>query len=50
MTSLSERLPSVALDGSTAAPERSGAIERLRAGELCAIFTVDIFNEGEPAQ
>ncbi len=39
-------LPSVALDGDTDAETRLGAIRRLRRGELRAIFTVDIFNEG----
>ncbi len=39
-------LPSVALDGETNAAERAEAVRRLRRGELRAIFTVDIFNEG----
>jgi superfamily II DNA or RNA helicase/HKD family nuclease len=39
-------LPAVALDGSTDAETRLSAIEQLRRGELRAIFTVDIFNEG----
>ena len=40
-------LPAVALDGSTQRQERRlAAIAQLRRGELQAIFTVDIFNEG----
>lgn len=39
-------LPSIALDGSTDSATRIDAVERLRRGELRAIFTVDIFNEG----
>jgi superfamily II DNA or RNA helicase len=39
-------LPSVALDGSTDAITRREAVARLRKGEIRAIFTVDIFNEG----
>ena len=39
-------LPAVALDGSHDPEIRLDAIERLRMGELRAIFTVDIFNEG----
>ena len=39
-------LPSVALDGSTDARTRTEAVRRLRRGEIRAIFTVDIFNEG----
>ena len=39
-------LASVALDGDTDAATRLDAIQRLRRGELRAIFTVDIFNEG----
>jgi superfamily II DNA or RNA helicase len=38
--------PSVALDGSTDRTIRIEAVERLRRGEIRAIFTVDIFNEG----
>jgi superfamily II DNA or RNA helicase len=38
--------PAVALDGSSPAPDRIAAVQRLRRGELRAIFTVDIFNEG----
>jgi hypothetical protein len=39
-------LPSVALDGESTAEARLDAVRRLRRGELRAIFTVDIFNEG----
>jgi hypothetical protein len=39
-------LLSVALDGETASEDRLDAIRKLRRGELRAIFTVDIFNEG----
>jgi superfamily II DNA or RNA helicase/HKD family nuclease len=39
-------LASVALDGSTDAQTRAEAVRRLRRGEIRAIFTVDIFNEG----
>lgn len=39
-------LPAVALDGSTETVERIEAVEQLRRGEIRAIFTVDIFNEG----
>jgi superfamily II DNA or RNA helicase len=39
-------LPSVALDGNTDAETRLQAVRQLRRGELRAIFTVDIFNEG----
>ena len=39
-------LPAVALDGDTNAETRIEAVRRLRRGELRAIFTVDIFNEG----
>jgi superfamily II DNA or RNA helicase len=38
--------PSVALDGTTPYGERRRAIARLEAGELCCIFTRDVFNEG----
>jgi hypothetical protein len=38
--------PSVSLDGDTPGPQRRAAIARLRRGEIRAIFTVDIFNEG----
>lgn len=39
-------LPAVALDGDTDSETRLEAVRRLRRGELRAIFTVDIFNEG----
>ncbi len=39
-------LPSVALHGGTDAATRIAAVEQLRRGEIRAIFTVDIFNEG----
>jgi superfamily II DNA or RNA helicase len=39
-------LTSVAIDGTSTMDERREAIERLRRGELRAIFTVDVFNEG----
>ena len=39
-------LAAVALHAASAAEERSGAIGKLRRGELRAIFTVDLFNEG----
>jgi superfamily II DNA or RNA helicase len=39
-------LSSVALDGETDAETRLEAVRRLRRGDLRAIFTVDIFNEG----
>ncbi len=42
----SANLPAVALHKSHSPAERLDAIERLRRGELRAIFTVDIFNEG----
>jgi hypothetical protein len=38
--------PAVALDGSSPTPDRIDAVARLKRGELRAIFTVDIFNEG----
>jgi superfamily II DNA or RNA helicase len=39
-------LQSVAIDGGTDGATRTDAVRRLRRGELRAIFTVDIFNEG----
>jgi len=39
-------LSAVALDAGTDAEARLDAVRRLRRGELRAIFTVDIFNEG----
>lgn len=38
--------PAVALDGSSLTPDRIDAVARLKRGELRAVFTVDIFNEG----
>lgn len=39
-------LPSVAVTGDTPESERNRAIRRLEQGELRALFTVDLFNEG----
>jgi len=39
-------LSAVALHGKTPTPEREKAVRDLQAGELQAIFTVDLFNEG----
>jgi superfamily II DNA or RNA helicase/HKD family nuclease len=39
-------LASVAVTGETPGPEREAAIQRLEAGKLQALFTVDLFNEG----
>jgi superfamily II DNA or RNA helicase len=39
-------LPSVALDGTSDSAIRTEAVRQLRRGEIRAIFTVDIFNEG----
>lgn len=39
-------LPAVALDGQTSQLERDQAVQRLQSGEICAILTRDIFNEG----
>ncbi|HVA85095.1 MAG TPA: DUF3427 domain-containing protein, partial [Candidatus Saccharimonadales bacterium] len=39
-------LPAIALDGETDPVVRRGAVDQLRRGELRAIFTVDLFNEG----
>jgi len=39
-------LPAAAVTGGTAAAERRDAVRRLSRGELCALFTVDVFNEG----
>lgn len=39
-------LPSIALHGGTDTATRVAAVEQLRRGEIRAIFTVDIFNEG----
>lgn len=41
-----EGLASVALVGDTPADERREAVARLERGELVALFTVDLFNEG----
>ena len=38
--------PAMSLDGSTNRQVRIDAVEKLRRGEIRAIFTVDIFNEG----
>ncbi len=39
-------LKATAVTGKTAQAERGGAIRRLVDGEICALFTVDVFNEG----
>jgi len=39
-------IASVAVTGDTLGPERDAAIQRLEAGKLQALFTVDLFNEG----
>jgi superfamily II DNA or RNA helicase/HKD family nuclease len=39
-------LAAEALDGDSPAADRAAAIKRLRNGDIRAIFTVDIFNEG----
>jgi len=39
-------IPSLALSGQSAKSVRSSAISKLRKGEINAIFTVDLFNEG----
>ncbi|MFN8628759.1 MAG: DUF3427 domain-containing protein [Chloroflexota bacterium] len=39
-------LPSIALHGESGSELRRAEIDRLRRGEIRAIFTVDIFNEG----
>ncbi len=39
-------LPAVALTGESSARERRDAISRLKRGDIRAIFTVDLFNEG----
>jgi hypothetical protein len=39
-------LSAIALDASSTSAERAGGIARLRRGEIRAIFTVDLFNEG----
>ena len=39
-------LPAACVHGSTPTDERSHARQRLESGELCALVTVDLFNEG----
>ena len=39
-------LPAVSLSGKSSTQDRAGAIRKLRRGEIRAIFTVDLFNEG----
>jgi superfamily II DNA or RNA helicase/HKD family nuclease len=39
-------LPAVAVTGSTPAAARREAVAQLSRGELCALFSVDVFNEG----
>jgi len=39
-------IPAVAVLGDTSSSDRDAALRRLRAGEIQAIFAVDIFNEG----
>lgn len=39
-------LPSRTVLGTTPHHERQGALDALRAGEIVALFTVDVFNEG----
>jgi hypothetical protein len=39
-------LPAVSLSGKSSSQDRAGAIGKLRRGEIRAIFTVDLFNEG----
>ena len=39
-------LPSLAVTGYSTSEERTDAIRRLRSGEIVAIFTVDLYNEG----
>lgn len=39
-------LPAMAVTGHTKVAERRAAVQRLTTGELCALFTVDVFNEG----
>ncbi len=41
-----KQLPSQVLTGSSSGAERRAAVEQLRAGEICCLFTVDLFNEG----
>jgi len=39
-------LRAVSVTGETASDARRAAVRRLEAGELCALFSVDVFNEG----
>jgi superfamily II DNA or RNA helicase/HKD family nuclease len=39
-------LPAMALTSETPSEERAAAIRKLNSGEICALFTVDLFNEG----
>jgi len=39
-------LPAVSVTGDTPTDAREAAVRQLERGELCAIFTVDVFNEG----
>lgn len=39
-------VPSIALTGQSSLEERQSAKERLASGEICMIFTVDLYNEG----
>lgn len=39
-------LPAACVHGHTASDERARARQRLESGELCALVTVDLFNEG----
>ncbi len=42
----SKELPAKYLEGKSGKEERSAAISALERGEICALFTVDLFNEG----
>lgn len=39
-------LPAVSVTGGTPGRDREAAVRMLQAGEICAVFTVDVFNEG----
>ena len=39
-------LPAASVTGNTPLRERAAVVQQLRRGELCALFTVDVFNEG----
>ncbi|MBO6938611.1 MAG: DUF3427 domain-containing protein [Deltaproteobacteria bacterium] len=39
-------LAAASVTGKTPAAQRSAAVEKLKRGELCALFAVDVFNEG----